>query len=115
MNETMEFTATPPCPCGHFTNRGGWLGTMLIWVVLLWAARRVAAWWAFSNAFPNLTFDHPVGLYPETNSSRLYVTEWDGRIYSFTNSPSTSQKTLVLDLSAVTQSSNDCGLMGFVF
>jgi glucose/arabinose dehydrogenase len=111
----METVTKPPCLCVRTAWHGGWLVIAFAALLLVGGGRRAEGSWALSNAFPNLTFDHPVGLYPEPNSSRLYVTEWDGRIYSFTNNPSTTQKTLVLDLSAVTQSSNDCGLMGLAF
>ena len=115
MNNKMEMVAKPPRPRKGCARRGGWLVIVLAALVVLSGARRAEASWALSNAFPNLSFDHPIGLNPEPRSSRLYVNEWDGRIYSFTNSPTTSQKTLVLDLSAVTQSSNDCGMMAVVF
>ena len=127
MSDNMEIVATPPCPKRKETfqrnvstlkdcaRRSTGLVIVLAALVVLSGARRAEASWALSNAFPNLSFDHPVGLYPEPHSSRLYVTEWDRRVYSFTNNPSTSQKTLVLDLSAVTQSSNDCGFMGLTF
>src|SRR6059036_15673 len=54
-------------------------------------------------AFPNVDFEDPVALVAETNSTRLYVCERQGRIYFFTNLPSVNVKTLFLDVSAVTQ------------
>jgi uncharacterized repeat protein (TIGR03806 family) len=74
-----------------------------------------SATWSAVVAFPNLTFNNPTYLVAEPRSSRLYVLEQNGRIYSFTNNASTATKTLFLDLTAVTQSHSDCGLLGLVF
>jgi len=61
------------------------------------------------NAFPNLAFQDPVCLRSVPGSNALYVAGREGRIWSFINSPATATKTLVLDLSAVTQGYNDSG------
>jgi uncharacterized repeat protein (TIGR03806 family) len=50
---------------------------------------------------------------PHTN--RLFVSEREGRIYSFDNEPGTTTKLLALDLSAVNQGEADCGLLGIAF
>src|SRR5262245_19397888 len=67
--------------------------------------------WMVELAFPNLTFVGPLSLQQAPRSNRLYVTEREGRIYSFQNDRATSAKTLVLDITAKTQGWDDCGLM----
>src|SRR5690349_4475110 len=71
--------------------------------------------WTTVEAFPSLTFDDPVFLTYEPLTNRLYVCERQGRIWRFVNSPSTSSKTLFLDLTAQTQGWDDCGVMGIAF
>ena len=66
-------------------------------------------------AFPALTFQNPVTLLPLPGTGQLVVAEREGRVYSFQNDPATSAKTLILDLSAVTQGWDDCGLISLVF
>jgi len=66
-------------------------------------------------AFPRLTFLNPVGLTFAPGTSRLYVWEREGRVWSFENNPSASQKRLVLDLSKQCQGWDDSGLLGLVF
>lgn len=66
-------------------------------------------------AFPHLTFQGPVTMILAPRSNRFYVCEREGRIWSFENDPSTTTKTLVLDLSAQCQGLDDCGLMGLAF
>src|SRR5687767_13480129 len=48
---------------------------------------------AVINAFPNLTFEDPIGLVPEPHSTRLHVYTRQGLVYSFENSSKTSSKT----------------------
>ncbi|TXT63184.1 MAG: PQQ-dependent glucose dehydrogenase [Promethearchaeota archaeon] len=68
------------------------------------------------NAFPNLTFNTPVGLYsPNDGTDRLFVVEQTGRIYVFTNSYSTSQKVLFLNLSSNITYGGERGLLGLAF
>ena len=43
------------------------------------------------NAFPNLSFEDPVGIYtPNDGSNRLFVIEQEGRIKVFDNNPNVS-------------------------
>ncbi|HEV8541813.1 MAG TPA: PA14 domain-containing protein [Verrucomicrobiae bacterium] len=71
--------------------------------------------WSAVVAFPNLTFLNPMGLLPVPSTSNLVVWEREGRIYQFANDKSTSNKTLVLDISNQTQGWDDSGLMGIAF
>lgn len=68
------------------------------------------------NAFPNLSFISPVGLYHSNdNSNRLFVLEQQGIIYSFNNSENTSQKTTFLDIRNKVLSGGELGLLGLAF
>jgi glucose/arabinose dehydrogenase/mono/diheme cytochrome c family protein len=71
--------------------------------------------WTTEVAFPGLTFDDPVALVPVPHTNQIFVSEREGRIYSFDNQPEVSTKTLVLDLTAVNQGEGDCGLLGIAF
>ncbi|WP_422924019.1 PQQ-dependent sugar dehydrogenase [Singulisphaera sp. PoT] len=72
-------------------------------------------------AFPNLTFDRPVGMaYPENGGNLLYVNEQRGVIVSFPNDPNTSDKKEFLDIrskvySPASGGHNEEGLLGFAF
>lgn len=79
------------------------------------ATVQVGEGWQAVEAFPNLTFDNAACLSSAPGTNRLFVCEREGRIYSFENNPSTTNKTLFLDLSAVTQVVTDSGLLGIVF
>lgn len=68
--------------------------------------------WSTVIAFPNLTFLNPVGLTHIPGTNRLLVWEREGKIWSFENNPATTEKTLVLDLSANCQGWDDSGLLG---
>src|ERR1043166_3283176 len=67
------------------------------------------------DAFPNLTFEDPTFMTFEPNTNRLYVSSRQGAFYWFTNSASTTSKTLFLDLRTHTQGYEDCGMLGFAF
>jgi uncharacterized repeat protein (TIGR03806 family) len=71
--------------------------------------------WTIVEAFPNLTFNDPVMLVPAPRTNLLFVIEQAGKIWSFQNTSSVVAKTLVLDISATTQSKEDCGLLGLAF
>ena len=49
-------------------------------------------------AFPNLKFEFPVVLVPAQGTSRLFLGELKGRIYSFPNDPGCAKADLALDL-----------------
>jgi uncharacterized repeat protein (TIGR03806 family) len=67
------------------------------------------------EAFPNLTFEDPTFLLAEPGTNRLYVLTRQGAIYHFVNNPSTSTKTMFLDLRTQTQGFEDCGMLGMAF
>jgi len=67
------------------------------------------------EAFPNLTFDDPTFITFEPGTNRLYVLGRQGTIHWFVNSPTTTTKTLFLDLRTRTQGFEDCGMLGFAF
>lgn len=78
-------------------------------------APQSALGWQVVPAFPNLAFDDPVTLVAEPRTNRLYVCERQGKIFFFQNQPTTTSKTLFLDLTAATQGYDDCGLIGLAF
>lgn len=51
-----------------------------------------------TRAFPQVTFKGPVFIAQDPLSDRLFVAEYDGRIFSFRPNDSTGQKDLFLDL-----------------
>ena len=69
------------------------------------------------NAFPNLTFDTPVGIYhPDDESNLLFVLEQPGRIYAFENDAITTEKHTFLDIrNIVNDNQNAEGLLGLAF
>ncbi len=50
-------------------------------------------------AFPNLKFEFPLALVPAAGTSRLFLAELKGRIYSFPNDPGCKAADLALDVS----------------
>lgn len=70
---------------------------------------------AVVNAFPNLTFEDPIGLLPEPRTGRLSVYTRQGVIYSVENSPTATEKVITLDIRKQTQGWDDCGLLGMAF
>ncbi|HTD67552.1 MAG TPA: PQQ-dependent sugar dehydrogenase [Candidatus Limnocylindria bacterium] len=71
--------------------------------------------WTAVIAFTNFTFLNAVGLAHVPGTPRLVVWEREGRIYSFTNSPDASSKTLVLNITNQCQGWDDSGLLGVAF
>jgi uncharacterized repeat protein (TIGR03806 family) len=75
--------------------------------------------WSAVVAFPNLLFTNSVGLafVPEStiSSNQLCVWEREGKIWTFENSSTATQKKLVLDLSDECQGWDDSGLLGVAF
>lgn len=68
-------------------------------------------------AFPALSFERPVDFQHAGDSSgRLFVVEQQGLIYTFSNQPTTDQKSIFLDIrSRVEDSDNEEGLLGLAF
>ena len=71
--------------------------------------------WSAVVAFPQLLFTNSTGLTSVPGTDELCVWEREGRIWTFQNSPDTTQKKLVLDLSAQCQGWDDSGLLGIAF
>jgi hypothetical protein len=71
------------------------------------------------NAFPNLTFNDPVGIYTAGDGSgRLFVVEQPGRIKVFENSPSTTDTQMFLDITSIVDQGggySEEGLLGLAF
>lgn len=68
-------------------------------------------------AFPNLSFDHPVGLYNAGDGSdRLFVVEQTGMIQVFENKKNTTASTVFLDIrDRVNSEGSEEGLLGLAF
>jgi uncharacterized repeat protein (TIGR03806 family) len=74
--------------------------------------------WQVVTAFPGLqyAFTDPTFICAAPrDTNRLYVSCRQGKIFFFTNSVTTSNATVFLDLTASTQGWGDCGLLGFAF
>lgn len=68
------------------------------------------------NAFPNLSFNQPVGLKDsEDGSGNFFVIELDGRVWRIGNESTTSTKELFLDISVNITGTGEGGLLGFAF
>jgi len=60
------------------------------------------------NAFPNLSFEDPVGIYtPNDGSNRLFVVEQEGRIKVFDNDPNVSSWDMFLDIDNIVDQDGD--------
>ena len=67
-------------------------------------------------AFPNLLFDHPVGIYNAGDgSNRLFVIEQPGFIRVFENSANTSVASVFLNISSRVVYGGEMGLLGLAF
>ena len=70
-----------------------------------------AASYTITNAFPNLTFIDPVKILNFPNN-QLMVVGKPGLVWIFDKNPNTTQKTLILDVSANTKVGADGGMLG---
>lgn len=70
--------------------------------------------WSAVNAFPNLTFQNPMGLEALPGTNKLFVWEREGRVYLIDNSAASSTKTLSIDLGNMCQGWDDSGLFAVV-
>lgn len=71
--------------------------------------------WVPVNAFPNLTFEDPVKMIPQPNSSRLWVIGRQGHVWWFENEANAATKTLALNHYDSTMGREDCGMLGLAF
>lgn len=71
------------------------------------------------NAFPNLSFEGPVGIHaPNDGTNRLFVVEQEGRIKVFNNDPNTSDWGMFLDITNLVDQDGgytEEGLLGLAF
>jgi glucose/arabinose dehydrogenase len=68
------------------------------------------------NAFPNLSFTNPVGIYDANDeTNRLFVVEQIGDIQVFENDPSASTYSSFLDFSSEVTAGGEQGLLGLAF
>lgn len=83
---------------------------------LLAAASPVHAQYILEDAFPQLSFDDPVGLFaPPDGTNRLFLLERDGRVQVVENSPDTTTRTLALDIVFDLLAGGELGLLGLAF
>ncbi|MEZ5304709.1 MAG: PQQ-dependent sugar dehydrogenase [Verrucomicrobiales bacterium] len=71
--------------------------------------------WTTANAFPNLAFHDPVFVTQAPRGGKMFVVGKDGRIWSFDHDPEAAAKTLVLDLRASVQVTDNAGMGGIAF
>ena len=71
------------------------------------------------NAYPNLTFDNPVGIYHSgDNTNRIFVLEQEGRIKVFNNDASVTNAEMFLDITSIVDQDGgytEEGLLGLAF
>tara|TARA_B100000029_G_scaffold498106_1_gene566507 strand:+ start:270 stop:1571 length:1302 start_codon:yes stop_codon:yes gene_type:complete len=71
------------------------------------------------NAFPNLSFQDPVGIYHSgDNTNRIFVLEQEGRIKVFNNNPSVTNAATFLDIRSIVDQDGgytEEGLLGLAF
>ena len=80
------------------------------------ASCQVTAEYSFEIAFPNLTFDKPVGIFPDpTEGNRLFVIEQDGKVKVFNSAKNIDVSTIFLDISSRVVSGGEQGLLGLAF
>jgi glucose/arabinose dehydrogenase/mono/diheme cytochrome c family protein len=71
--------------------------------------------WTVVNAFPNLSFQNPMGIAQMPGSSLVVVWEREGRVRAFANDASSATAAVILDISAKVQGWDDCGLLNLAF
>ena len=77
---------------------------------------QIQAEYSVADAFPNLTFNTPVGIVsPNDNTNRLFVIEQHGTIRVFQNSATTTSSTVFLDISDRVLYGGEQGLLGLAF
>ena len=79
----------------------------------------ITANYSVENAFPNLSFEDPVGVYtPNDGSNRLFVVEQEGRIKVFDNNSNVSNWDMFLDIDNIVDQDGgytEEGLLGLAF
>jgi len=67
------------------------------------------------NAFPNLTFQNPMGISQMPGTDWMVVWEREGTVRSFVKDAASATTNLLLDVSSRCQGWDDCGLLALVF
>ncbi|HIM53124.1 MAG TPA: glucose sorbosone dehydrogenase, partial [Candidatus Marinimicrobia bacterium] len=73
--------------------------------------------YSVEDAYPAFTFTNPVGIESAGDGSNLlFVMEQPGRIYTFENNPTVSERYVFLDIgNIVNDNQNEEGLLGLTF
>ncbi len=68
------------------------------------------------NAYPNLSFTQPLGIYHSNDgTNRTFVVEKGGTIWVFNSSKNSTTKYLFLDVSSLLDTGDEVGLLGLAF
>ena len=90
-----------------------------ILTILLLTFQNLFAEFNVINAFPNLSFDDPVGIYNSgDNTNRIFVIEQEGRIKVFENNPNVENSITFLDIRSIVDQDGgytEEGLLGLAF
>ena len=88
-------------------------------ISVLFILALLQAEYAVENAFPNLSFTDPVGIYhPGDDTERLFVLEQPGTIKVFSNDPSTTSVETFLNITSIVDQDGgytEEGLLGLAF
>ena len=88
-------------------------------LILLIFYSEIKAEYEVLNAFPNLSFSDPVGIYHAgDNTNRIFVIEQEGRIKVFSNESSTNDVEMFLDITSIVDQDGgytEEGLLGLTF
>jgi glucose/arabinose dehydrogenase len=91
------------------------LSIIFISVFAIIIVRNVSSTYEVYEAFPNLKFEEPTGIYSLPDSNELLVLEQQGFIYSFTNSRETKILNVFLDIYSKVFYQGEQGLLGLAF
>jgi glucose/arabinose dehydrogenase/mono/diheme cytochrome c family protein len=67
------------------------------------------------NAFPNLTFQNPMGMVQMPGTNLLVVWEREGTVRAFAKDPAASTTSLLLNISSRCQGWDDCGIVALAY
>ena len=88
-------------------------------ITLLFFISIIKADYGVTNAFPNLIFDDPVGIYhADDNSNRIFVIEQEGKIKVFNNDSNVASANVFLNLTSIVDQDGgytEEGLLGLAF
>ncbi|MCH7772011.1 MAG: PQQ-dependent sugar dehydrogenase [Bacteroidetes bacterium] len=90
----------------------------LHYILLLFVgfATALYAQYELENAFPNLVFTNPIGLYHAGDGTdRIFVIEQEGKILVFPNSSSVTSTVTFLDITDRVSAGGERGLLGLAF